>query len=150
MIDRLSINTVMIKLPSKPAIEPSMLIAPSVPGDTGFKVVIRKVLLPNLLPISLEKVSESFALKLEAKPTMNKFKKFGQKQLNKASEQPVAAEPQTFSGPRLPPLASAIPREALFLYPIFVTNVPNKRYTQTDIQPFQPIDPNKSVPSTQA
>ena len=72
----------------------------SVPGDTGFKVVIRKVLLPNLLPISLEKVSESFALKLEAKPTMNKLKKFGQRQLNKASEQPVAADPHTFSGPR--------------------------------------------------
>ena len=29
-----------------------------------------------------------------------KFKKFGQRQLNKASEQPVAAEPHTFSGPR--------------------------------------------------
>ena len=150
MIDRLSINTVIIKLPNKPAIEPSILIAPSVPGNTGFKVVIRKVLLPNLLPISLEKVSESFALKLEAKPTMNKFKKLGQRHLYKASEQPVAADPHTFSGPRLPPLDSAIPLEALFLYPIFVTKVPNKRYTQTDIQPFQPIDPNKSVPSIPA
>ena len=98
--DSLSITIVMIKLPNKPAIEPSILIAPSVPGDTDFKVVIRKVLLPNLLPISLEKVSESFALKLEAKPTMKNSKKFGQTQLNKASEQPVAADPQTFSGPR--------------------------------------------------
>ena len=53
MIERLSIKTVMIKLPNKPAIEPSMLIAPSVPGGTGFKVVIRKVPEGILLSIGL-------------------------------------------------------------------------------------------------
>ena len=55
MIDRLSINIVMIRLPNKPAIEPSMLIAPSVPGDTGFKVVIKKVLLPNPARFALKR-----------------------------------------------------------------------------------------------
>ncbi len=67
-------------------------------------------------------------------------------QLNNASEQPVAADPHTFSGPRLPPLDSAIPLDALFLYPIFVTIVPKRRYIQTEVQPSQPIEPHRSVP----
>ena len=41
IIERLIIIPVIIRLPTKPAIEPSMLIAPSVPAFTGLKVVIK-------------------------------------------------------------------------------------------------------------
>src|SRR6185503_16380828 len=43
--------------PTNPAIVPSALIAPSVPGGTGLKVVIRNVRRPYALPTSEEHVS---------------------------------------------------------------------------------------------
>ena len=56
------------KLPRMLAKVPYKLIAPSVPGGTGFKFVIKYVFLPHLLPTSLPKVSANFAEKLAAKP----------------------------------------------------------------------------------
>lgn len=54
--EREAITIAMIKVPKRLAIVPSTLIAPSVPTGAGLKVVIKKVLLPNLLPSSLPKV----------------------------------------------------------------------------------------------
>lgn len=54
--------------PTTDAAVPSALIAPSVPGSTRSKVVIRKVVFPYALPISDANVSDSFVANEAAKP----------------------------------------------------------------------------------
>ena len=68
IMDKYTIIIVIKILPKPLAKVPSRLIAPSVPGGTGRKEVIKKARLPHLLPISLPNVSASFAAKLAAKP----------------------------------------------------------------------------------
>ena len=48
---------------------PSVLMAPSVPGGTFFKVVIKYVVLPYAFPISEPIVSESLVAKEAKNPT---------------------------------------------------------------------------------
>ncbi len=62
----------------------------------------------------------------------------------------MAADPQTFSGPRFPPLPSAIPLDSLKEKPIFVTNVPNNKYKATASQAVQPMQPRSIVPKNLA
>ena len=85
------------------------------------------VYLPNLFPISLPKVSANFAAKLAAKPTLNITTLAALNLVIMARNNPVAAEPHTFSGPLLPPLFSAIPFSFLNLKPILVTRDPNNK-----------------------
>lgn len=49
--------------PNRAAAVPSTETAPSVPGSTRLRFVIRNVVFPNALPISEAKVSESFVAK---------------------------------------------------------------------------------------
>ena len=123
-----AISEAIRALPTKLAAVPSRLMAPSVPGGTALRVVINRVWRPQRLPISLPKVSANLAAKLAAKPTSNTGVAWGGRSwVARANTAPVAAEPQTFSGPRRPPLASARPRACLLRKPSLVTIEPRAK-----------------------
>ena len=125
---RAAISVAMAAAPTALARLPSRLTAPSVPGGTGLKVVISRVRRPQRLPISLPQVSASLALKLAAKPSSSRGRQGGgTRTLAMASTAPTSAEPQTFSGPRRPPRASARPRACLRWKPRRVTSEPRAR-----------------------
>ena len=68
---------------------------------------------PQRLPISLPQVSPNLAAKLAAKPIFNRITGAIGQTLRTARAAPVAADPQTFSGPRRPPRPSARPCSCL-------------------------------------
>eukprot|EP00962_Isochrysis_galbana_P039617 scaffold14241_cov109-Isochrysis_galbana.AAC.2 len=55
----------------------------------------------------------------------------------------VAAAPHTFSGPRWPPRASAMPSDSFLAMPSLVTAEPQKRYTTPVTKPCQPSVPHR-------
>ena len=63
-------NAEYTALAANPAKVPSKLTAPSVPLGTGFRLVIKIVVLPYAFPISLATVSESLVAKLATKPVL--------------------------------------------------------------------------------
>ena len=136
--------------PARLARVPSKLTAPSVPGGTGFHWLRLTVLRPQRLPISLPKVSPSLAAKLATNPlSSNCFGAPGSR-VARASSAPVAAEPHTFSGPLLPPRASAMPRDSFLGNPSLVTAYPKAKYNTTAHQPRQPMLAASRVPRHQA
>ena len=136
--------------PARLARVPSRLTAPSVPGGTTRNRLKLMVVRPQRLPISLPQVSPSLAAKLATKPTINRGVGAPGTWLSSARAVPVAAEPQTFSGPRRPPRASAIPSSALRAKPSLVTAEPRPRYSTTASQPCQPSVAPSTVPKAQA
>lgn len=64
-------NNVTAMPPTTEAAVPSADIAPSVPGSTRARVVIRKVFFPYALPISDANVSDNFVAREATKPRIN-------------------------------------------------------------------------------
>ncbi|KMM16372.1 hypothetical protein SYNGFB01_11520 [Synechococcus sp. GFB01] len=146
-----SIRAAIRALPIRLAAVPSRLMAPSVPGGTGLSVVISTQRRPQRLPTSLPKVSPSLAAKLAAKPTSSRgVSAAGSRGTARASRAPVAADPQTFSGPRRPPRPSARPRACLRRKPRRVTSDPSARYSTTASQARGPRQPQRIVPRAPA
>ena len=144
---RASITKAISSPPTRLAAVPSRLTAPSVPAGTGRRLVISRVWRPQRLPISLPQVSASLALKLAAKATSSgPIQLRGARAASIASRAPTRADPQTFSGPRRPPRASARPRCCFSRSPSRVTREPRARYSTTASQPRQPRVPHRIVP----
>eukprot|EP00966_Prymnesium_polylepis_P156620 3618977-Prymnesium_polylepis.1 len=120
-------NAVSTTEPTAPAAVPSRLTAPSVPGGTRRIVVIRYVVLPYALPISLAHVSESLVASAATKPSFSSALRSGKAAEPRAQTAAVAAEPHTFSGPRMPPRPSAIPIACFLAILTLVTRDPPRR-----------------------
>mmetsp|Transcript_24249 Transcript_24249/g.57222 ORF Transcript_24249/g.57222 Transcript_24249/m.57222 type:complete len:209 (+) Transcript_24249:508-1134(+) len=67
-----------------------------------------------------------------------------------AHTSPVAADPQTFSGPRFPPRPSAMPLACFSRNLTLVTADPRNRYRTQVVQPLQPRVVHSPVPSASA
>mmetsp|Transcript_2 Transcript_2/g.3 ORF Transcript_2/g.3 Transcript_2/m.3 type:complete len:207 (-) Transcript_2:530-1150(-) len=100
--------------PTTAAAVPSAETAPSVPGLTRSNVVIRNVVFPYAFPISLANVSASLVARDATYANKYTSDDMPRKDPPPCTEhaaqiKPVSADPHTFSGPRRPPRASAIP-----------------------------------------
>mmetsp|Transcript_10988 Transcript_10988/g.32540 ORF Transcript_10988/g.32540 Transcript_10988/m.32540 type:complete len:222 (+) Transcript_10988:235-900(+) len=136
--------------PTAAAAVPSAETAPSVPGSTLSKVVMRKAVLPYALPISDAKVSASLVARDATYPRTKRSEEIPRKESPcteaAAQTRPVRAEPHTFSGPLRPPRPSAIPAFCFSSNFTFVTAWPKNRYSTQSDHPLHPNVVQSNVP----